>query len=102
MPLLVGWLIEAIIWVFKNRIGLFILQALVWLGITYGTQKVVITPTMNAIQGYMTSMSSSSGIGAAAFQWIGVLQFDIACTMLLSAYVTKLGVGAARIVLTKA
>jgi hypothetical protein len=101
MPWLVAIIIQALVWVFRSRIGLFILSALAWLGLTYGTQKVVVQPAIEALQGYLTGMGSSSGLGAAAFAWVGVLKFDVACTMMISAITTKLGVGAAKVVLMR-
>jgi len=101
MPILVGIIIDAIVWVFESRIGLFILSALVWLGISYGTQTIVIGPAITALQGYVSGMSSGSGMGAVAFNWIGVLRFDVALTMVISAYSTRVSVGAAKVLLKK-
>ena len=100
MPIL-AWIVEALVWVFRSRVGLIILQILVWMGITYGTQKVVIQPTIDQLKGYMAGMGASTGIGLAAFHWLGVLKFDVACTMIISAYVTRAGVGAAKIAIMK-
>lgn len=94
-------IVRALVWVFASRIGLFIFQALAWAGLTWGTAKVVIQPTLDLLHGYLTGMSGSSSLGTAAFQWIGVLKFDVACTMIMSAYVTKLGVSATKVFLKK-
>lgn len=100
MPV-IAWIVSGLVWVFKNRIGLFIAQALAWAGLTYGTTKVVIEPAIDMLENYMLAMGDGGDLGAAAFQWIGVLKFDVACTMMMSAYVTKLGVQSAKVFLMK-
>ena len=91
----------ALLWVFKSRIGLFIASALVWMGINYGTLTIVLEPTIALLEGHMAAAqaggSGSSGVGLAMWQWMDVLEFDRAASMIVSAYVTRAGVTAARL-----
>jgi hypothetical protein len=100
MPI-IGWIMSALVWVFKNRIGLFIAQALLWAGLTYGTTKMVMGPTISLLEGYMQSGGGGGDIGAAITNWMGVLKFDIAVTMIISAYVAKQSFNAAKVALHK-
>ena len=99
MPVLLVWLGEAIIgaigWLLKNKLGQWIASSLIWLGISYGTQKLVIGPALDQIRGYMTGFSGD------LLQWLGLLQFDRAVTMILGAMATKAGLAAAKVFLAK-
>lgn len=94
-----GILVSAGVWLFKSRIGLFISSALLWMGINYGSVKMVLEPTIALLDGFMDQ--SGAGVGGTfapiMFNWMGVLNFDRAVTMIVSAYVTKQGVTAARL-----
>ena len=102
MPLpIIGPVISALVWTFKSRIGLFIASALAWAGLTYGTQKVLIQPTLDLIEAQAASVGGQGDLGGAILGWMGVLQFDVAMTMIMSAFVTKMGVSAAKVMLLK-
>lgn len=101
MPI-IGWIISAIVWVFKSRIGLFLAQALAWAGLTYGASKVLVDPAVALLEAKVAAMSGAGGLAATAFNWMGVLRFDVACTMIMSAYTIKLSANAAKVFLRKA
>lgn len=102
MPALVAAIMSGLAWLFKSQIGLFIMTALAWLGINFGTVKLVVEPAIELLQGYARSMGGGSGdLGATAVQWLGVLQFDKALTMIISAVAIKHGVMAGRLYLFK-
>jgi hypothetical protein len=103
MPVFIGFLIDGIIWMFRTRLGFFIASAMVWLGVSWGTTKLVVTPVVSALESYMAPGGiGASPIGAACVSWLGVLCFDKAITMICSAYVAKQSATAARLFLVKA
>lgn len=102
-----AWLVAALIrgglWLFKTRLGLFIASAAVWLGINWGTMTLVIGPTVDALRGFAEG-SGSSGTGQyweIGMAWMGVLNFDRAITMIISAVATKHAVMQGRLFLFK-
>lgn len=102
MQLIVAAVLQGIIYLFKSRLGLFIVSALVWLGINFATLNIVMGPTLDLLRDYAGNMNQSgSGLAGAASAWIGVLQFDKALTMLISAYVTRQAIMQGRLYLWK-
>lgn len=101
MPLMVGWIISGVLWLFKSRIGWLITQIFLWLGLTYATSTVVLTPTIEAIKGYAQFSGGSGPTAAAAVAWLGVLKFDVALTMLFGAVSLKAATNAGRAFLTR-
>lgn len=96
MPLIVGWIITALLTVFKSRIGQIIASALLWAGLTWGTQKVLTTPMISQLYGYLTALNGIGGqYGSVVLQGLGMLKIDIAMTMIVSAVATKAGLKAA-------
>jgi hypothetical protein len=86
----------------KTRLGLFIASAFIWLGINFSTIKLVIEPAVNALQAYSSGVGSSGGqFTSAAIAYLGILNFDKALTMIISAVVTKHGVMQGRLFLFK-
>lgn len=77
---------------YKTKLGLFVMAAMVWLGINFATIKVAIEPAINLLRQYADGGLGSGGGGElseAAIAWLGVLQFDKAITMIISAVITK-------------
>ena len=101
MPIVIGWIISAVLWLFKSRIGWLITQIFVWLGLTYATSTLVLTPTINAIKGYAQFSGGTGGLAAAAVSWLAVLKFDVALTMLFGAITLKAATQAGRAFLTR-
>lgn len=101
MPLMVGWIISGVLWLFKSRIGWMLTQVFLWLGLTYATSTVVLTPTINAIKGYAQFSGGNGDTAAAAVAWIAVLKFDVALTMLFGAFALKTATNAGRAFLTR-
>jgi hypothetical protein len=86
----------------KSRLGLFIASAAVWLGISFTTIKLVVQPAIAALQAYSTGSAVSSGeFGAAALAYLGILEFDRALTMIISAVATKHLVSQGRLFLSR-
>ncbi|WP_434989693.1 DUF2523 domain-containing protein [Xanthomonas melonis] len=102
MPWLIAQLVAGLAWLFKSRIGLWIMTALVWLGINFGTIKMVVEPAIDLLKGYAEGMGNGNGqLGADAMAWFGVLQFDKALTMVISAVAAKHAIMQGRLFLFK-
>lgn len=86
---------------FKSRLGLFITTAMVWLGINFATIKIAVEPALDLLYGFAQGSGGTGQYGAAAMQWLGVMNFDKAITMIGSAIMTKHAVMAGRLYLFK-
>jgi len=86
---IVAGVVSGITYMFKTKLGLFIMLAMVWLGINFGTIKIVIDPAISLLRGYATSGMGGGEYADAAIAWMGVLRFDKAITMIISAIVSK-------------
>lgn len=89
MPLVFGAALEAFFAFMSrlviSRIGQWILTAMIFLGIKFTSQKLVVEPLISQIQ------SSVSGLGSYIVGWIAYLNVDIAITIILSAYASGYG-----------
>lgn len=101
MPWLLAIIVQAGTWLFRNQLGLFIAQALLWLGLSYGTKTLVLDPASDLVADKMAAMSSASGLGASMWAWIGVLQFDVFVSMVISAIVAKQAFAATKVFLSR-
>jgi len=94
-------IIRGIGWLFKSRIGLFITSAMVWMGINFGTIKVVVDPALRQLEAFANSGGGGGQMGALAMNWAGMLNLDKALTMIVSAVVAKHAIMAGRLYLFK-
>lgn len=102
MPVVWGALVAAFSWLIRSRIGLWIMTAMTWLGINWGSMKLVVEPAIDVLKNSAHAFGSGSGqLGAAALAWGGVLNLDKAITMIISAVVTKKAIMAGRLFLFK-
>jgi hypothetical protein len=86
----------------KSRMGVFIASAFVWLGIAFTTNKLVLQPAIAALEAYSAGGAVGGGeFGAVAIGYLGVLNFDIALTMIISAVATKHLASQGRMFLTR-
>jgi len=92
MPALFAWLVAALSGAAIRYGGPLILQALVFFGFTFFTQKYVTTNFVSFIQGAL------SGAPAMAISALAAVQLDKAVTIILGAYVTA---GASRVFLRR-
>ena len=100
---IIGWIISALMVVFKNRIRQLILAALVWMGLSYGATKIVVQPVIDQIWAHLDSLGSVGGeFGAFALAALGILKVDVALTMIVSAVLIRVGVSAAKVHMTRA
>lgn len=101
MPALIGILLSGLSWLFRSRIGLFVMTALTWLGINFGTVKMVIEPAIALLRQHAQGLGGGGQLGATAMAWAGVLQFDKALTMVISAIAAKYAIMQGRLFLFK-
>ncbi|MEO7702914.1 MAG: DUF2523 family protein [Opitutus sp.] len=101
MPFLIAALLDALEWLFATRLGLWVVSAFAFLGISFGTQKFVVQPLLDELQTLAGGVSSSSDFGSMALSWLGLLNFDKALAMIISAVATKYAVSATRLFLQK-
>lgn len=88
----------------KSRLGLFIATAFIWLGINFASLNLVIQPTIDILTGFAQDAGSGGGVGEfaqAASSYMGILQFDRALTMIISAVITKYALLQGRLFLFK-
>lgn len=82
--------LDALFWLFRTKSGRFVVSILSWLGLSYGTTTVAVDPLRDyAIQQFNSINSVSGEFGAQAVAWIGVMRFDQAFTMILSALAAR-------------
>ena len=102
MPAIIAACMQGLRWLLMSRLGLIIASAMLWLGINLATVNLVLEPLIDQLRGFADSTGSGGGsLYAAARAWAGVLRFDQALTMVISAYVTKHAVMAGRLYLFK-
>ena len=70
---------------FFSRAGQWLLTALLFLGIQFGSQKLVVEPLLSSIQ------SSFGGLSAGTVAWMAYLNVDRAITIVLSAFASAAG-----------
>lgn len=102
MPIIVAWIVEALVWVFRSRIGFILAAGLAWLGINLVTFNVVLEPAIDILNGALNNAEGASGIGHTMWQWFQVLQFPGALQMVVTAYATRAGIKAGLIAISKA
>lgn len=100
MPILVAWILNGLRILLFTQGGRIIVGILSWLGLSLATHAFAMGPALSFFQSQMAS-GPGSGIGALALQWLGVLRFDQAVSMLISAWTIKVSIDAAKISLSK-
>lgn len=94
-------IVGGITYMYKTKLGLFIMGALIWLGINFATIKIIIDPAISLLRGYASSGMGGGEFANAAIAWMGVLNFDRAITMIISAVAAKHAVMQGRLFLFK-
>lgn len=105
MPALIPAIVAALMTVLRvlliAKIGSFIVSALVFFGLTIGINNYAIEPALNALQTYVGQLGASGGAVATALAWAGVLNFDKAIGVLISAYTTAWTIRGAKVFLMR-
>lgn len=84
------------------KLGAMIASILLFFGLVWGTNKFAIGPAFDFLQNHMASLSGVGGeYGAVMFAWLGVLRFDQAVTMVLSAYTAAWTIKSAKVFLMR-
>ena len=91
----VGWVVTALGRLFGTRLGQWVAAAMAYFGLAWATQEVVIGPVIDQLQAYM------QGVSGDAVQWLGYLNFDKACSMIISAMTIRFGLAGAKAFLAK-
>ena len=106
MPAILGWIISgitsAVMWLFKNRIGQMLTAVLGWFGVSLATYKLGVEPFINNLTSLAQAGAGGGEYAAVALQWMGLLKFDQAITMIISAVAAKHAVNAGRVFFRKA
>ena len=97
-PLVLGPIVGLILAWFSRlmmlKLGAWILGAMVYLGIYFGTQEYVIEPLLDQVRAI-----AEGGITGTLAEWVAFLNFDRAITMVLSAYSTAGTIAATKMAL---
>lgn len=106
MPAIVGWIISGIasgvMWLFKNRIGQMITAILAWFGITLAAYEFGVEPFIDQLEAYAQVGAGGGELAAVALQWMGLIKFDVALTMMISAVAAKHAINAGKVFFRRA
>lgn len=78
-PLIAG-LTGAVGRLVASRVGMWVVSALGFLGLSFATQTIAIEPILSQLQ------SSMAGVSGDIAQWMGVLKLDQYVSIIVSAY----------------
>lgn len=99
MPALIfaigSWIVAIFSRVIASRIGSWIISALLFLGLSFGTQTLAVAPLTSLIRTYWAS------IGSDIVQWLTYCNIDRAITITLSAIAARAVIGGAKVALRR-
>lgn len=101
MPILISSLLSGIAWLFRSQLGTWLVAAMAWLGIAWATHEFAVEPWIENMQQQIGGGTPGGEWGAVLIAYAGLMRFDQACTMIVSAVATKFAVNAARAVLVR-
>ena len=105
MPALIPALVAAMMQVLRvllmAKIGAFIVSALAFFGFTFVVNQYAIEPALSALTGYVSQLGAGGGAMGHAMQWAGVLKFDQAISVIISAYTVAWTIKSAKVWLGK-
>lgn len=101
MPALIAAIITILRALLLARAITFVASLLATLGLTIAATHYVVTPLVNQVRTLASSLGSFGQFGAVAIQWAGILQLDVAATMMLSAFVIAFAVKSGKVALHK-
>lgn len=81
------------------KIGAFVVKLLSFFGLAIVTNKLAIEPLLDQLQGFISQVGQSGQFAAVAIQWGGLMRFDDALSMVLSAFSTAMMIKQARVML---
>jgi hypothetical protein len=86
MPVIIEWIVAGISRIFATRLGSWIAQAMIFLGLNWATNEVSMTAVTAAIQ------STMGQVGGTALSWLVFFNVPRYISIIVSAY----GTGAAK------
>lgn len=90
MPI-IATVLAALSRLFASRIAQWIASALIFFGLTYGSQKVAVQPILAQIQ------AVAGGLTSSAIGWAAFFNIDKAISIVLSAHAVRWSMSAARV-----
>ncbi len=100
---LVGAIVRGTAWLFRTKAGLWVATALAWVGLSWTSYRVLLQPAIDQLENFAAG-GGAGGTGEywlMARDWMGVMKFDVAMTMIVSSLVARRAMGAGRLFLTK-
>lgn len=85
----------------RTRIGQFVALGIIWAGLSFGTNEVLVQPSLDMIEDHMTSGVGGGDFGVAMLGWLGVMRLDEAVSMIVSAYAGRKIAQAGRVFLKR-
>lgn len=81
------------------KIGAFVVKLLGFFGLAIVTNKLAIEPLLDQLEGFISQVGQTGQFAAVAIQWAGLMRFDDALSMVLSAFSTAMMIKQARVML---
>lgn len=97
---LLSALVSGLAWMFRTRIGQWVAAALAWFGLSWATHEFAVEPWIDNMKDF-TMTGTGGEWGSVLIAYLGIMKFDVACTMIASAVAAKYAVGSARAFLVK-
>lgn len=95
-------LVAAFAKMIQSKVGQWFAALMVALGIGMATNTLVMGPAISELKDMMVNTNGGGGqLGTVALNWLGFLKFDIAVTMVISAYAARHSIRTAKVFLTK-
>lgn len=96
---IVAGVVSGITYMFKTKLGMFIMGALVWLGLSFGSMALVVQPALDVMYGYLDAAGAVGQYAQYAMKWVGVMNLDRAVTMIGSSIAARHAANAGRMFL---
>jgi hypothetical protein len=81
------------------RLGLMVAKVLGFFGLTFVTNKYAVGPLLAQVEGFIAQAGQAGQFGAVAMQWAGLMRFDDALSMVISALGMAFTIKQARVAL---
>lgn len=81
------------------KIGAFVLKVLSFFGLAITVNKFAIEPLLDQLEGFISDIGQTGQFGAVAIQWAGLMRWDDALSMIVSAFTTAIMIKQARVML---
>lgn len=92
LALLAELLLPLLGWLLRTVVVSLVARVLIGFGVAAVSYKFAVGPILDGIR------SQATGLPADLIQWLGLLRFDVALTIILSAYVIRFAMSAISLV----